>query len=91
MIKHGFLETVETVRFVDDCSIWVPIYSSWISIDFPSSMTPWDPGMTPWDPRQRQSTAVVTQTSSPYWADMLDMTIRPLDEKDIIGRLVEYS
>lgn len=24
---------------------------------------------------QRQSTAVVTQTSSPYWADMLDMTI----------------
>ena len=43
----------------------------------------------PADPRQRQSTAVVTQTSSPYWADMLDMTIRRLDD-DIISRLSHY-
>ena len=28
---------------------------------------------------QRQSTAVVQQTSSPYWAEMLDMEIRALD------------
>ena len=30
-------------------------------------------------PRQRQSTALVPQTSSPYWAEMLDMQIRCLD------------